>query len=105
MYGLHGHLSFTVHSTYSSQFECKNVFASDVNGFLIHACSPEVADLLMKRRAGCRPDRRFFHDLAQHRLVPQSQPTTGAPIRLVRRDRIGGEPLVAGELIEILTWV
>ena len=84
---------------------CQRLQAGGFDAAFVHAGGPVVADLLLTGGAvrvvlaGC------FQRLAKHAFIPEFEAAAGAPENLVGRNRIGGQPLVAGVLVEVVAGI
>ena len=87
------------------QFRLQRLQTSRFDPAFVHTSRPIVADLLLHGAAIRIVLATRFQSLAQYVLIPQFQAASGAPVNLVGRNRIGGDPFVAGVLVEVVTGI
>ena len=87
------------------EFRLQGFQTSSFDSALVHARGPVVANLLLDRTARCVVLAGGFERLAENSFIPQFETAAGAPVNLVGRNRIGGEPFVAGVLVKVVAGI
>src|SRR5579871_3299525 len=98
---LGGNFIFALHRLDAVEFGFDGADALGILGWLIHAGFVIVTDLLLHGRAAWIILRRGFQNRFQYALIPELEFAIRPPEGLIGRDRIGGNPLLAGVLIEV----
>ena len=87
------------------QFRLQRLQAGGFDAAFVHAGGPVVANLLLDGGALGIVGAGGDHGFAQQIFVPQLKAATCAPVDLIRGNGIGGQPFVAGVLVEIVAGI
>ena len=83
----------------------KIAHSGGIDALFVHAGGPIISDLLLDLGATFFFGSGQLHSFARDVEVPKIQSARGSPSNLIGRDGVGGEPLSARVVVEILAGV